>query len=322
MRLHTTPEFAARLAAWREAYAAHDVFITAGEDSPRGDDRSEASNAAADLEYSTLEDFLIAPAFTPTEILRKLEVMRTRDVGEGWTDHYPRYMAQIERDLMEQQRPCVSPCMSALFDTFREATRALDEDHGGSDDRCDELAAALSSAVLSLLTAPCFTPGDLLVKVFVDMLGEHGGTYWNGAQQHKDTGGFLFEIERRELAEGLGLHDGEVQEAYFRDLNDTDLGCCLLALGRVDFEPAAWLVAADRAGLPVSVIIGSDNREQLWIGMGGAEKDRVQREREHRVHRLLTGNGGGYGDARTAAVGAYILANDPSRITRVLDFAR
>jgi hypothetical protein len=40
MRLHTTPEFAARLATWREAYAKHDVFITAGEDSPRGEDRS------------------------------------------------------------------------------------------------------------------------------------------------------------------------------------------------------------------------------------------------------------------------------------------
>lgn len=318
MRFHTTPQFAARLTAWREAYAAHDVFVEAGDDAPRGEDRSAAAEAAGDLEYSTLEDFLIAPAFTPTEILGKLTVMRTRDVGEGWTEHYPRYMAQIERDLMEQQRPCVSPCMSDLFDAWREAVRALNGDHSGSDTQIDHLSAALSAATLPLLTAPCFTPGDFMMKVFVEMLGEHGGTYWGAAQQHKDPGGFLFEIERRELTLGLGLNDGAAQEAYFRDLNDTDLGCCLMALGRLDFDPAAWLAAADRAGLPVTVVVGPDDKQALWVGMGGSGGDAVQIEREQRVQRLLTGNGGGFGTTRSAAVGAYIMANEPGRISRAL----
>lgn len=318
MRIHTTPEFAARLTAWREAYAAHDVFYEAGDDATRGEDRSEASIVAEDLEYSALEDFLIAPAFTPTEILRKLEVMRTRDVGEDWTEHYRRYMAQIERDLMEQQRPCVSPGMSALFEAWRDAVRALNEDHHGSEERIDQLMAALLATILPLLTAPCFTPGDFMVKVFVEMLGEHGGTCLGAAQQHKDPGGFLFEIERRALAEGLGVYDGSAQEAYFRDLNDTDLGCCLLALGRVDFEPAAWLAAADRAGLPVTIVVGPDDKQALWVGMGVAGCDPVQIEREKRVQRLLTGNGGGFGTERSAAVGAYIMANEPSRIARSL----
>lgn len=321
MRFHTTPAFAARLTAWREAYAAHDVFIDAGDDAPRGEDRSEASNAAADLEYSTLEDFLIAPAFTPTEILRKLEVMRTRDVGEGWTDAYPRYMAQIERDLMEQQRPCVSLPMSGLFDAWREAVRALNEDHDGSDEHGEQLCAVLSATIVPLLEAPCFTPGDFMMKVFVELLGEHGGTYWGAAQQQKDPGGFMFEVERRALSEGLGLHDGAAQEGLFRDLNDTDLGCCLLALGRLDFEPAAWLAAADRAGLPVTVVVGPDNKQALWVGMGGAGGDAVQIEREQRVQRLLTGNGGGFGTTRSAAVGAYIMANEPGRISRGLALA-
>lgn len=318
MSFHTTPEFAARLTSWREAYAAHDVFYEAGDDATRGEDRSEASIAAEDLEYSALEDFLIAPAFTPTEILRKLEVMRTRDVGEDWTEHYPRYMAQVERDLMEQQRPCVSPGMSQLFDTWRDAVRALNEDHEGSDERIDQLSASLLATILPLLAAPCLTPGDFMVKVFVEMLGEHGGTYWGAAQQHKDPGGFLFEIERRDLAEGLGVYDGSAQEAYFRDLNDTDLGCCLLALGRVDFEPAAWLAAADRACLPVTLVVSPDDNRAVWVGMGGAGGDAVQIEREQRVQRLLTGNAGGFGTARSAAVSAYIMANEPGRIARVL----
>ncbi|KQO13258.1 hypothetical protein [Sphingomonas sp. Leaf242] len=311
MRFHTTPEFAARLTAWRDAYAAHDVF--ADDDPPRNEDRSAAEESAGKLEYSTLEDFLIAPAFTPTEILRKLEVMRTRDVGAGWTDHYPRYMAQIERDLMEQQRPCVSPGMSQLFDVWREAVRAVNEDHDGSDEHGKHLGDAASAAGLALHAAPCFTPGDFLTKVFVEMLGEHGGTNWGA-----EPGGFPFEIERRQLGEGLGINDGAAQEAYFRDLHDTDLGCCLMALGRLDFEPAAWLAAADRAGLAVTVVIGPDEGQALWVGMGGAGGGPVQIEREQRVQRLLTGNGGGFGTARSAAVGAYIVANEPSRIARAM----
>lgn len=308
MRFHTTIEFQNRKNAWKAAYAAHDLFASAG------DDNSPDANAASDLEYETLKALVTAPASTPTEIAEKLRIMNDRGIDAGWTDWFPAIMAQIDRDLREQQRPRVSPAMRDAFGTWREAYRAFFQEWSGNDADDDERSTGASNACCALMAIPCYTPGDFMVKIFVEMLGEHGAA----------RGAFTFEIDNIGLTEGLGTNDGAAQEAFFRDLDDTDLGACLLALGQVEFDAAAWLAAADRVRMSVGLMEQADGRSGLWTGdfhASGTEDDPRHNERVYRVQRLLTGNGGDFGTERVATVCEYIRSAQPWRIVHATEDA-
>lgn len=315
MRFHTTTEFQNAKRAWRDAYSAHDVFAEAG------DDTSSESKAASETEYVALKALLLMPAATPTEIAEKLRIIAEREIDSSWTEWHPLIMAQIDRDLREQQRPAVSPVMKAAFEEWREAQRAHCCDTIGEDEHDFALCNAAADAACQLLRLPCYTPGDFLVKVYVDQLGEHGGTFYGHDNRPEGVAeGFPFEIDDSALREGLGGVDGEAREAFLRDLDDTDLGACLLALGRVEFDAKAWLAAADRAGVAVYLAEQPDGSSGLSCGMGPDDAN-FRGDRVNRVQRLLTGNGGSFGDERVAAVADHIRAHEPHRIVRSMEQA-
>lgn len=292
MRFHTTITFSTARAAWEGAYAAHD---RAAEQADRHSaDHARETVAAGDLEYETLETVLSMPAFTPGEVGEKLRIMRERGVDDSWTDDRPRYLAQIERDLIELQRPCVSP---VLADAFLKWWLAYAASVNRYDDLDDDglttiLCMKVSEAVVELMAKPCSTPGDVLLKQYVELLGE------NGATKTSD-----YEISVADLASGLGTNDGAAQEAAYRDLADTDLGCCLLELGRVDFSAELWLAAADRAGIEVRLVHQLDGTRALYKSCNAMSgQSAADREREDRCHRLLAGGLKVLAKERVAAV--------------------
>ncbi len=292
MRFHTTMAFSTARAAWEGAYAAHD---RAAEQADRYiADSARETIDAGDLEYATLETVLAMPAYTPAEVGEKLRIMRERGVDDGWSDDRPRYLAQIERDLIELQRPCVSPVLADAFLKWRLAYAASVNryDDLNNDGLTTILCAKVRKAVVELMAKPCSTPGDVLLKQYVALLGD------NGATKTCD-----YEISVAALAVGLGTDDEAAQEAAYRDLADTDLGCCLLTLGRVDFDAELWLSAADRAGIDVRLVHQPDGTRALYKSFNAVRgQSAADREREDRCHRLLAGGLKALAKERVAAV--------------------
>jgi hypothetical protein len=295
MRFHTTTAFSTARAAWVGAYAAHDR--AAGHEDTYQSDFARETVDASDLEYATLEAVLSMPASTPAEVGEKLRIMRERGVDDGWGDDRPRYLAQIERDLAELQRPCVSPVLANAFLKWRLAyASSVNQDVDFNDDGLTTiLCENVGVAVVELMALPCSTPGDVLLKQYVDLLGANGATKI-----------FDYEISVADLTEGLGTNDGAALESAYRDLAATDLGGCLLALGRVDFDANRWLAAAARAGVEVRLVRQSDGSRALHKTFNVARnRSAADIEPEIRCHRLLAGGG------------SAILANE--RIAAVLD---
>lgn len=301
MRFHTTIEFAAARSNHREAYAAYDQLATAGteRDSITGQWAPEC-----DAEAKAMDAFLSMPACTPTEVAEKIRYMQERQIDAGWTDDYPRYMAQIERDLVELQRPCVSPTFVRAFDIWREAHRAHSEDTSGDDTVDGKLCDFSAAANRALLALPCVTPGDLILKLYVEMLTSSGSTL-------RESSGSAFEIDRRVL-DGPYLEDA-ASVAFERDIRDCDLGRCLTALGRVQFDAEAWFVAAQRANATVVVVIQRDGTRGLWTAPSGGELDEY-RDQFRLCRELLAGGLGVVSHERSKAVADYIAENHPELI--------
>jgi hypothetical protein len=276
MRFHITNEFAAAETAWREAYAAHDAFAEAGDDGVHSGGTEEAT-AASKEEYRTLNVLTHFPACTPIEVDRKLQVITSERLRELILDDLESEIAQIRRDLLNLQRPPVSPKMASAFNAFIAAETTAT----GDDD--DALFSAAIEAETALYAVPCTTPGDFMVKAYVNLLGTNG------------------HAEGKPLVPAVsdaGPMDRTAEEAVIRDLSDCDLGRCLMVLGRTDFDAAAWIAAAKAAGHGFTVMVKQDGKKSF-----------VQDADANDLLALLA-----FDPTRNGLVAAEILANHPDHV--------
>lgn len=252
MRYSTSLDFAAADRARREAYAAHDVFATAG------DDHSPAAEAASEAEYAALLHMLTMPVAHPGDIAGKLAAMEAREIDASWTDWFPQITASISADLSRLTRDCPSPAMAQAFTDWAAARVHYPAEP-------DEGPSLYSAAFFALMALPINAPGDLLVKTYVGLIEEIGDT--------SAIGGTIYEIDRASIAETLnGTHTVRAAGAKLDDIEDSDLGRCMMELGRVDFDAAAWLEASQRAGLVVNVIAQPEGSRAISISdLGGAD---------------------------------------------------
>jgi len=299
MRFHITREFSAARSAHAAAYAAWDEI--SDNPDPQIADHSPEAKAASQAECEALDAVLSFGATTPAEIQAKLAFMREREIDSCATGHAA-WMEQIERELIELQRPCVSPSMAQAFDAWREAWTTFIE---SPDD--DHKARISGETFIALMDAPCFTPGDFITKVYVNQLGEHGHTLGD-----EDAGAFPFELDQRHLTGSGGTHDDAAQVALARDIRECDLGRCMLALGRVDFDPADWVAAAQRAQMVVYVAIHRDGTRWLCTSEPDGDANEGHGDRFITCQALIAGGLGVVGQARRQAVIEHIIEHAPT----------
>lgn len=302
MRIHITPGFSSALAAHAAANAAYDAHLDENE---VGLDE-ELHGPHAKAESQALYAVLDYPATTPAEIAAKLSVMRDRGI-DTCVNGYPGWMAQIERELIELQRPCVSPLMASTFEKWRDAHLAYHEDFEGEGN-----SERHSAAFLAMMAAPCSTPGDFIVKVYANQLGEHGSTYL-GPGCDNPPGAFPFELDDSRLDEGVGRHDAASETAFARDIRESDLGRCLLALGRIDFDAEAWFAAVRRAGM-VAMVIQTDGTQALWAGQPQGDVGERAAHRFDICQALLGAGMGVVGEERRASVIDFIASKHPDLV--------
>lgn len=303
MRLYLTPGFIEAKSAHQAAYAAYHAYLDENEVGLE----EELHGPHAQAESEALYTVLGYPATTSAEVGAKLSFMREREV-ETWTG-YAEWMAQIERELIELQRPYVSPEMAEAFNRWRDAYEAHQEDCEGAD-----LFGRHSAAFVALMEQACFTPGDFIVKVYANQLGEHGSTYMGPGLNYNAPGAFMFELDDESVGNGNGTHDVAAAEAYARDIRECDLGRCLRALGRVDFEAEGWFAAVRRAGMVAHVVIQTDGTKVLWTGQPQGEVDERAAQRFEICQALLGAGMGIIGQERRAAVIEFIISTHPDLV--------
>ncbi|QQV76508.1 hypothetical protein H5J25_13745 [Sphingomonas aliaeris] len=302
MQIHTTAEFAEKRAAYDQAYAAFDRLAVEGRE---WDATSKEWAPECKAEDDAMEALLMHPAATPTEVKEKLAFMLDRNIDAGWSDHHPRYMAQIQRDLIELQRPCVSPSVKALFENWRQARLTFEAVAAAEpvDPIAEtDLCLADAGAYIAMISAPCATPGDLIVKLYGEMLGEHGPT------------DFLFEVDQSDLTTACGSCDGAAQVAFVRDLLNCDLGRCLFMMGRVDFDAEDWIAATRRAHMRVHLVIQPDGARVLITSEPEDNLADYDHERFAACQALIAGGLGPIGYDRRVAIGAAIEVNHPEML--------
>lgn len=290
-----TPQFAAAHTAHREAWATYEAFVG------KGDETSPEATAAEAREEQLLDEFICFPASTPTEIAVKMNYMRERDIDIRWAEARSRNLRQIERDLIQMQRPCVSPQVAAAFEIWVEANAAID---AVPDDETTALCHKAAAAFQVMAETPCTSPGDFMLKAYADYLDS-----WGPNSPVDDAGWFAFELN---ATDPVDLIDGNSDIAYakalVRDINDTDLGRCLQALGRVDFDAEAWVAATKRCGQHIAVVtLENDQTLSLIMPVYDAECDQRTKARRERCRELLGAGLGVIRDERIAAVIAHLF---------------
>lgn len=302
--------FAAIQYAHRAAYGRMDVLAEQGQEF---DPATGVWAPGCNAESAAMNEFLAMPAHTPAEVGAKLAYMRDRDINDNWTE-YVGWMAQIERDLIELQRPCVSPTMRDHFQEWRNDYAAYDAD-------CDDESKSRrhSETFLAMMAVSCASAGDLIVKVYANQLLEHGGTWLGAGRSDNPLGAYMFELDTARLMEGMGDHDGAAEVAFARDIRHSDLGRCLLALGRIDFDAQAWVAAVRRAQLPFTVVIQPNGHRTLLTGERPGLVDDRHVERFDVCQGLIAGGLGTLGAERRAAVCAWVEENEPAMVIDVRD---
>lgn len=290
MRFHSTIEHHERKSAWEEAYKAHDGFAEAGDDGERFGGSPEADAASA-AEYAALEAYVGSPSVTTIEMLEKIELLKSREMLiYNMSNEQP--MEQLERDLVNMVRPNASAGIAAAFTTWADAQEAWFAKETRPDDECDQLGEAVTAAEKALMHLPCFTPGDFIVKAYVDMMRD------TGAEGVSGFGPFF--------PDEAALH--RYDERIWRDILASDLGCCMAALGRADFDAARWVDACKRHQKGVT-LMRSDKGRSLSLDMTGPHNimtDTLQR---------LTANGLRIvSDDRCRAIAQEIEAHHPDLI--------
>lgn len=285
MRFHNSTQWAAARDAHKAAYAVYDAFAEAGDD---GIDcgGTQASTDASKAEYAALRAVLTTPAITPLDVSGKLDIMGDREITEGWGEEYEQYVAQIKADLFQLQRMACSPEMKALFNHWAEARRAYFAAAGveHTDEDLEPHWQAETENLRALMAAPCCASGDIMVKAYVEWIDNHGSL---------PTGAIFMPAQ----GSSSYPHDQICDDARRRDILDTDIGRCMAALGRVDFDARAWVEAALECGVKPSLIL-HEGKRQFGYDMNA---EAAGAEERWRLLTYLLGSGGEEGRSRLVA---------------------
>jgi hypothetical protein len=314
MRFSNSIAWTTARAAHESAYAAHNLFASAGDDGIKSGGSAEADAASA-AEYAALNHLLLLPCDHPLDIAEKLTIVEQRDVT-NW-DVWDDVRARIDADLRAMARPSASPEMATAFARWAAARLIHFQPgmHDGTEEASEAASAAYSEAFQALHAEPCRTPGDFIIKAYTNLLDEVGSS-----TQVERGSPFEFDVYEPRMPDGSG-HDDHAIKAQIRDIGETDLGRCMMILGRVDFDAAAWVATVRRAEAHVHVMLHVDGKQSLsfamYTGPGygrGIEHDSPLDNA--RLHNLLalTAGGLGYSDERLAAIADEIVANHPDMV--------
>ena len=293
MRYSTSPTFARVQRAHAIAYTAYDAFAEAGQE------HTMVGNAASTAEYEALDRMMTEPAQSPGDILAKLRIFLDREMY-GWDgprnpDASATYRGILENDLRSLMRPCVSAEMADAFERWADAWQAFHDAEYDSEDKLPfDVIHTESMAWGNVMSIPCSTPGDFLAKAYVDLLQDVGA--WSD--------GFPFQIK------GAFEQEEGVQDAnafLYDDLRNCDLGRCMLALGRIDFDAKAWIEATVAVGGQFKVMIDPSGRT-FWQGMDPDNQTDHAKARHRMLQELI---GGEFHVERTKAVCDLVEAHYP-----------
>lgn len=203
----------------------------------------------------------------------------------------------------------LSPAMSFAFAVWRAAWLAqcdYDVSDAYTDEQGEVISDAADDALLAIFRVPCKTAGDFLVKGYANLLWHTQHTFTREARS-EGTGNW-FDVNLLQIDS-----DSTVTDTYYRsfyhDLDHTDLGACLLALGRVEFDAAAWISRAEVIGMTVTLMIKANGGRGLAFGMIDSDDERLQRE-QSRLQRILATDHRN----RWAEVTDFIAVNRPDLI--------
>lgn len=201
-------------------------------------------------------------------------------------------------DLHALQRP--EPSLIEEFNRWKLAQAAVERAVGGDEDMVAE-----ATAYSVLMDAPCGTPGDFMLKAYVNLLGHRGSTLHGEAKS--DGTGNLWDIELGDI-ERPADQDGEYILAAYRDLDASDLGACLLAFGEICFCEIAWIDRVLAVGMVPWIV-----SDALHLGEPFDQPPaRIRRERD-RLKRLFT-----FDPSRQRIVCSEIKRNWPQLITKAI----
>jgi hypothetical protein len=264
MRFHTTIQFSEKRQAWEQAYEVQDGFASKGDDGTQFKNGTPEADAAYEAEETALTALLFHPTVTPAELQDKIAVMRRRGPlaphNLCWDgEEIERTLDTIERDLIAMVRPNVSPAVATAFSVWAQHHALYWSRGDWSDDDSSRLCDAETEAEKALYEVPCTTPGDFIAKAYVELISEYGA-------KGSTSDGLAFMVDDNEH-----LHHF-TDKARLRDLMETDLGCCMAALGTVDFDAKAYVIQCRRFGKRLTVMRSIENGERargLMLGMDG-----------------------------------------------------
>lgn len=293
----TTARFTSLRAAHAAAYAHHSKM-----EEEHGDHSPEEC-AASDAEYAALDAMLLEPAQVPGEVAEKLRFMLDRDIlNNAWGEKGESFLATIQDDLLQLAHPRAGVGMAEAFSMWAGALLAFNACDELEDESAYDLAGhELAEQSRRVLATPCRQPGDVLVKSYVNLLTTEGGI--------RDAFPFLIRhdpIEAGATLDNIGAYH------MIEDLKETDIGQCMMALGRVDFDPQTWVWAATCCGLNVSVTFQSTDGSRVFgWGTDCKSEDPADVTRCRLLQRLI---GGPLHDKRMTAVSDEIVANWPTLV--------
>lgn len=253
MRFSITKGFAEAERAWRDAYAKFDTFADAGDDGIDCGGTIEATDAGK-AEGETLDALTNRPAITTLEIKRKIDIIQTERLSALCVEDLQSEYDQIKLDLINLWRPNASPGIAAAFAEWAKAQRHFYAQRHDDDVELGKRGDAVTETRAGLMGEPCTTPGDFIVKAFVDLITNAGATY-------KEEGGgpFMPDIPN------LDKWDARV----WKDIVECDLGRCMIVLGNVEFDAAEYMRIARMAGKDIRVIKSGAEKRGLSFGMTG-----------------------------------------------------
>lgn len=283
MRYSHSPDFGIVLRAHQEAYAAFDVLAEAGADG------TPEYIAADEAEHVALNALMAEPAQSPGDVLAKIRLYLDREMyswnGPRDPDAADAYRAILEADLLNLNRPCTSRQMDEAFATWAATWAALAASSEEDGNTGREAVEANTAAEKALWALPCVSPGDYIVKDYIDQLGSQG-----------PEPGTMFLIK-----DWSDDHEVDGMLAV-SDLEDCDLGRCMMTLGRTNFDAQAWILATQQVGGHFKLMIdhSDDGARTFWQGMDIADNATKGERKAHRLLQMLIG--GEFHVERTKAV--------------------
>ncbi|NVD43476.1 hypothetical protein [Qipengyuania atrilutea] len=282
MRFHYTGEFSAACEQYDKASEAYSTF------DDTGDDAAEREKECGDALTLAEGPFFDAKAYTPFEVLKKLDraAERARDDFDI-RDYYSLDAIRSDLDRLKRNEP--SPSFALAFTLWRSAEQDHEDKCRNCDSESDISQASEDRAIKyrQLMQWPCATAGDFIAKQYVRLLGARGGC--NSPEQCRNYTANPWDIDI-EISEGEGAFDTIDKNTLYYDLDNCDVGMNLLAYGKLDFDAELWMEAADRLGQKVALQQQKDGRWDFWFSLEYDDEDevspRINRERD-RLHRLL-----------------------------------